>query len=696
MKSARLVLFLILGMFLFVGAAAAFFNAQGGGELFTDAPQTPEQIQASGIDQAVDEPAVLRTRYTGVNLPAAERIQPGETLTLRLFDDAVFTLLPGEINRDGTQVAISGPLQDVPDSLAVLTVVGSQMALDVFMPAGVYQARWLANGVYAIRQIDQSAFPEELPPLEVSEATLAESGQAVQEFPAASSDISADDGSIIEVLVVYTANARILNGGTNGIQALITNAVNATNISYANSGVTQRLHLANMREVTYSDTGDLQTDLMRLQNVSDGYMDEVHTWRNDLNADVVNLIVGSGNACGVGYQMSSINNSFNIYAFSVVFDDCAVSNFSLAHELGHNMGARHDWFVDPGLTPYRYSHGHINFPNRWRTIMSYNDYCANLGFNCTRIQYWSNPNLTYGGSPLGVPENTCTGSVGCDADNARTLNNSAYTVANFRVAATPTATPTATATATQTPTPTATLTPTITPTPTSTPPYNVLLVDEDDNNPDVRGYYATPLATLKVTVTVRDVGAQGEPGAAQMASNETVIWFTGDSYASSAGPETATENALASWLQAGNCFFITGQDYAYARSLSGAIPNAFMKNYLGVAAVSELSFDGVNGGQSIVTGWSSPFAGFGSYTLKLPSGFTGNYTDQIQPVQKFGIAFQGNQGPAGVYYESLSFKTMYWGFPFEAIPGLEDRTAIMRRLLYWCRWWENTLPLIRR
>ena len=58
------------------------------------------------------------------------------------------------------------------------------------------------------------------------------------------------------------------------------------------------------------------------------------------------------------------------------------------------------------------------------------------------FNYWSNPGVTYGGVPMGVAEGTSTfcsqgvSAPNCDADNHETLNNTAYTVANFRQSAT--------------------------------------------------------------------------------------------------------------------------------------------------------------------------------------------------------------------------------------------------------------------
>jgi hypothetical protein len=107
--------------------------------------------------------------------------------------------------------------------------------------------------------------------------------------------------------------------------------------------------------------------------------------------------------------------------------------------MGHNMGANHDWFVDASVTPRTYAHGYVYTPGQWRTIMSYNDRCAAQGFNCTRLLAWASPTRTYNGIPMGIAAGTSTACSAhntanppCDADDARLLNETAFTVANFR------------------------------------------------------------------------------------------------------------------------------------------------------------------------------------------------------------------------------------------------------------------------
>jgi hypothetical protein len=166
-----------------------------------------------------------------------------------------------------------------------------------------------------------------------------------------------------------------------------------------------------------------------LKLFTDGYMDNVHTLRNTYKADLVSLFVANGGAyCGMAYIMTTVATTFASNAFSVVDKDCATGYYSFGHEMGHNMGARHDRYVDgTDNSPYKYNHGYYYSPGKWRTVMAYNDGCSAAGVSCTRIAYWSNPNKFYNGVAMGVSSTSASA-----ADNRTTLNNTAYTVANFR------------------------------------------------------------------------------------------------------------------------------------------------------------------------------------------------------------------------------------------------------------------------
>jgi hypothetical protein len=415
--------------------------------------------RSEGAMDYSDQRGIVRSRYVTLNTSllvgsdgSALSLPPGATLSLNLFDDLGLTavLERVELNAGGGFNWL-GHVEGIPYSQVILVVNGEMVVGNVATPQGVYQVRYAGGGVHAVHEIDQSAFPDEMEPVRVD---------LPLDAPANPDEgIVADDGSVIDVLVVYTGAARVAAGGTAAMNSLVNLAVAETNQGYANSLVNQRLNLVHTTEVAYGETGDIFVDLTRLRDISDPYLSNVHSLRDTHAADEVVLIVENGGAyCGVAYLMAHVSATFASSAFAVVVRDCATGYYSFGHELGHNMGALHDWYVDNDTIPYAHAHGYVRRTSGWRTIMAYNSECSAFGVYCSRLPFWSNPDLTYGGVPMGVPEGTgswcSTGiaSPNCDADNRKTLNKTAYTVANFRQGARPPQAPenlTATATSPQ-------------------------------------------------------------------------------------------------------------------------------------------------------------------------------------------------------------------------------------------------------
>ena len=201
----------------------------------------------------------------------------------------------------------------------------------------------------------------------------------------------------------------------------------------------------------------------------------------------------------------------------------------------------------------------------------------------------------------------------------------------------------------------------------------ILLVDDDDNGPDVRAAYTAALDGMGLQYDVWDTNnSDNEPDAATLLQYDAVIWFTGDEFGGAAGPGSAGEVALAGYLNAGNCLFISAQDYLYDRGQT-----AFMSTYLGLGSGSNDS-----GNYTSVTGQGTVFNGLGPYTLAYP--FT-DYADIFNPGGGAETAFVGNNGNgAAIAKDSGVYKTTFWGYPWEAISTAGARQEAMATFLTWC------------
>jgi hypothetical protein len=396
--------------------------------------ETPPLFNSVAVSQAfrTDDPGPVRTRLVTLNSDQLGPARPRAALRLNLFADVTVTAVLDRLEplaADG--VAWIGRVAGDGSSQVVLVARGGVVFGNISTAGASYQVRHWRDGLHAVHAVDASAFPPEAEPIRVGlpqapqfslENLKETAGQAAPPLTAL-----ADDGSLIDVLVAYTPSARNAVGGAANMQSLINLAIAETNAAYANSQVAQRLRLVHAVEVNYIESGSFNTDLNRLRLPSDGYLDEVHPLRNNYRADVASLWINDSQFCGLAYLMTSVSSFFEAWAFSVVHHACATGYYSFGHELGHNMGSEHDRANAAGPGAYPYSYGYQAPDQSFRTIMAYN--CPTI--NCPRLPYFSNPAVFYNGQPTGVDYQSPS-----SADNARSLNDTALTVANFRASAT--------------------------------------------------------------------------------------------------------------------------------------------------------------------------------------------------------------------------------------------------------------------
>lgn len=325
----------------------------------------------------------------------------------------------------------TGKLKQAPDSDITLVVKNRLIAGSIRRGHMIYELKPAADGQHDLIEVDADALPSDHHPVFVPREELQAADSATgSPAPPSSPATAADAGTSIDVLAVYTTSAKNANGGQDGIESLINLGIALANQALTNSQVATQFRLVHTAEVPYTESGSSNTDLSRLQLISDGFMDEVHGWRDTYKADLVTLVEDDlGGVCGIGYVMHPVSASFARYAFSVTMDSC-ISGYTMAHEMGHNLGSEHDR-EEGGTGAYPYSFGHKE-AGKFRTIMAYP--CTPA---CTRINHYSNPLVLYQNAwPTGIDDAVDPSR---SADNARGFTNVLTTVANFRNSADTTA-----------------------------------------------------------------------------------------------------------------------------------------------------------------------------------------------------------------------------------------------------------------
>ncbi len=409
--------------------------------LFKRVPVAKGNVLTPGEEKQVAE---LRGLKTTKDLFVAELnldLFKSKTVTLNMSDNKALGAVTDSIEkRSDDDFTWFGKIPELSDTgSAVLVVKDGQMSGNVYAGPDIYQVVPLGSGRHAIIHVDQSKFPEDegsdlQKVLRIQKELREKYGDKgkrsdIDDSDSLRHDTVAEDDEIpeVKVRVIYTPPAKQKAGGTQQIEGQIQSAVDTSNLSYRTSNVRLKIRLVHQFELDLPESGSIDEDLKKLTQRGNTRGDEVSVRRDKYRGDVVVLLISQtprAPACGLA-NYDGKGGVSQERAFCVVQLDCMNNNLSFPHEIGHLLGANHNWDEPYALreagtgTQFGSWFKGKDKKNQWRTIMAYQ--CP--GQICVRRPFWSNPETKINGISTGSP-NCC--------NNAAVLSANAKRISQFR------------------------------------------------------------------------------------------------------------------------------------------------------------------------------------------------------------------------------------------------------------------------
>jgi hypothetical protein len=263
----------------------------------------------------------------------------------------------------------------------------------------------------------------------------------------------------VDLIIGYTSGFATANGGVSGATTRINYLVDVANAAYVNSKISAQVRLVKTMQVSYTDSNSNDTALEQLSGYKSGTgpvtpntaFDALRAAREQYGADLVSLVRDfkepEHGGCGIawllggGLQGIGAGEGWDELGYSVISDGTDAGtdgkNYycldeTLAHELGHNMGAAHDKETakgDDGTLDNPDDYGAYTYSFGYKSGVT-------LGNFYTIMAYGDSGQIIY--RTFSTPRTTFCGGYACGTsseDNARTLVSTIPVVADFRASA---------------------------------------------------------------------------------------------------------------------------------------------------------------------------------------------------------------------------------------------------------------------
>src|SRR5262245_63723202 len=294
---------------------------------------------------------------------AAGPAKDAARITVALSDEKSLSIRRTSVEVRSDMCVWRGVVEETGAPATIMWWPGGKMAGTVQHQGRLYSIRHLGGELIALVEMGEDRMPQEhaamSPRPRVDDPTLrddplVQQGDASTLRPKAAAPTNpekapertdkertqaAPSGNVtIDIIVAYTKKAA--SNYADVKRELIDLSIEEGNESFRMSSLGQvQLRLVHAYETDYVEDGAAHFDhVWRFADKGDGYMDEIHALRDKYKADVAILIVDDPKGCGLATRVYADADE----AFAVVHHECAASTYSLAHEIGHLIGARHD------------------------------------------------------------------------------------------------------------------------------------------------------------------------------------------------------------------------------------------------------------------------------------------------------------------------------------------------------------------